>query len=192
MIEAKLSETARQEEQYQKLLQVIQKQDEKIRNLQANLANRPVDYEQIFYEEMEHTTLSLENKHKCMIYYHTVLSELEEYYLAAKVLHDIDEKKLKFEDYVPEQAPKGQQREGFTRFVEKMFKVFEKNSSNFERVAEIAKEIPYIGMAFKIIKSALKGFSWFEGIKIESECENIMAIRPNVSSFNSFASRLGY
>ena len=48
---------------------------------------------------MEGSTLSDINKDKCMIYYHNVLSELEEYYLAAKILSDIDEKKLKFEDY---------------------------------------------------------------------------------------------
>ena len=40
--------------------------------------------------------MSENNKDKCKVYYNTVLSELEEYYLAAKVLHDIDEKKLKF------------------------------------------------------------------------------------------------
>lgn len=45
---------------------------------------------------MEESTLSPVNKEKCTVYYRTLLSELEEYYLAAKVLHDIDEKKLKF------------------------------------------------------------------------------------------------
>ena len=82
---------------------------------------------------------------------------------------------------------------GITKaFIEKLFKVFEKNHSKLERAGEIVKDIPYIGTAFKLIKSAVKGFSWFEDIKVESECDNILDLRPNVTSFNVFAAHLGY
>jgi len=56
--------------------------------------------------------------------------------------------------------------------------MFEKNSEKIEKAGEIVKEIPYIGTMFKVIKNTLHCLGWINDIKNESECKNIMKIRP--------------
>ena len=45
--------------------------------------------------------MSLSNQDKCRAYYKKFVSEMELYFLAAKVSKDFDEKKFRFEDYCP-------------------------------------------------------------------------------------------
>ena len=46
--------------------------------------------------------MSAINKDRCSVYYKCFVSEMEEYYLVAKVTKNFDEKKFKFEDFKEE------------------------------------------------------------------------------------------
>ncbi len=39
--------------------------------------------------------------------------------------------------------------------------MFDKYSSKVQRIEGVIEEIPYVGTAFKVIKSAAKGVGWF-------------------------------
>lgn len=46
--------------------------------------------------------------------------------------------------------------------------MFDKNSKSIDKVTDLVKELPYIGTAFKILKSLVKGFGWVDKIKVEN------------------------
>lgn len=52
--------------------------------------------------------------------------------------------------------------------------------------------MPYVGSVFKLIKSSLKVCGWVEEVKGESECENILGIRPSITSFNKLSGKVAY
>lgn len=49
---------------------------------------------------MENSSVSLNNKEKFIVYFRNIVSDMEKYYLAAKVLGNFDDgTKIRFEDY---------------------------------------------------------------------------------------------
>jgi hypothetical protein len=51
---------------------------------------------------MEEWTLSESNKERCEVYFNVLVSEMERFYLGAKIMGEVDEKKFQFEDYSEE------------------------------------------------------------------------------------------
>jgi hypothetical protein len=49
-----------------------------------------INYEKVFKEEIELSTISEKNKEKCAIYFRTVCSEMERFYLGAKILKQFE------------------------------------------------------------------------------------------------------
>jgi uncharacterized protein YifE (UPF0438 family) len=157
------------------LQELCRKQQQRMEELEKGLKEKMVDYECMFEEEMEKSTLSVENKEKLSIYYYTLISEMERYYLLAKVLSK-SEVKISFEEYADTEEMKalfeGKKSSSYVprRLIEAIFKFFEKNESKIEMVGELMKEIPYMALVMKIVKNGCKSMRWVSQIGKDSSC----------------------
>ncbi len=82
---------------------------------------------------------------------------MQKYYIAAKNLNKIEDKTVKFEDFENMIFNKKN-----TNILNKLYKLFDKYGSQVQKLQQILDHIPYIGTAFRIVKTAMKANSWKE------------------------------
>jgi hypothetical protein len=76
--------------------------------------------------------------------------------------------------------------------MKKIYKFFDKYSSQIEKIVSIIQNIPYIGCAFTVIKASMRTKGWIEEVNIEAQCHNIERVAINTTSFNEFSTNLAY
>lgn len=183
--EKQIRDLKRYYEQQTKLLQ--EQLFVQLRELKEKMNLNYINYQSRFEQELEGSALTVVQRMKLKVYFEHLASEMEKYYVAAKNLHKIDDKTIKFQDFQSICSNKDK-----PDVIRRIYKLFDKYSSKVEFLSSLIKEIPYIGSVFKVIKESMRPFGWVEEINMKSQCQNIERIAINVTAFNDFSTNLAY